>query len=59
MLVCVGGVGWGGGCGGLCVCVRVYALRTVSRDNILRFKYTFIIIIIIICEEMYTAEAGY
>ena len=32
----------------VCVCVRLYALRIVSRDNILRFKNTFIIIIITI-----------
>ena len=28
-----------------CVCVHVYALRIVSRDKILRFTNTFIIII--------------
>ena len=32
----------------VCVCVCVYALRIVSRDKILCFKNTFIIIIIII-----------
>ena len=31
-------------CVGAPVCVRVYALRTVSRDNILRFTNTLIII---------------
>ena len=30
----------------LFVCVRVYALRIVSRNKILHFKNTFIIIII-------------
>ena len=50
MLVCAGA------CVCVCVCVRacvraymrmcVYALRIVSRDNILRFKNIFIIIII-------------
>ena len=28
----------------MCVCVRVYVLKIVSRDNILHFKNTFIII---------------
>ena len=34
-------------CGCLCVCVCARALRIVFRDKILRFKNTFIIIIII------------
>ena len=29
-----------------CACVRVYALRTVPMDTIVRFTNTFIIIII-------------
>ena len=33
------------------VCVRVYALRIVSRDKIFHFKNTVIIIIIITCSE--------
>ena len=33
-------------CVSVCVSVHVYALRIVSRDKILRFKNTFIIIII-------------
>ena len=32
------------GCAGACVCVQVYALKIVSRDKILRFKNTLIII---------------
>ena len=42
---------WGGGGGGIVyiyrvpVCVHVYALSIVSRDKILRFKNTFIVII--------------
>ena len=34
-------------CAGACVCVCVYALRIVSREKMLRFKNTFIVIIII------------
>ena len=37
MLVCAGAC--------VCVCMRVYELRIVSRDKILRFKNTVIIII--------------
>ena len=39
MLVCAGA--------SVCVCVVVYVLRIVSRDKILHFKNTLIIIIII------------
>ena len=39
MLVCAGAFV----CVRVCVCVRVYALRIVSRDKILRFTNTFII----------------
>ena len=45
MLVCAGAsvcVGGGGG-----ACVRAHELRIISRGKILRFKNTFIIIIII------------
>ena len=33
----------------VCVCMHVYALRIVSRDKILRFKNTLIIIINMFC----------
>ena len=45
MLVCVGA----SVCVCVCVCVCARALRIVSRDTILRFKNTFIIIIIFYC----------
>ena len=41
----------------VCVCVCARTLRLVSRDKILHFKNTFIIIIIIYVHEMVRANA--
>ena len=43
-------------CVGACMCVLVYALRIVSRDKILHFTNTFIIIIIIIFIQMHNTN---
>ena len=42
----------------VCVCVHVYVLRMVSRDTILCFKNTFIIIVINYVMYDFNSELG-
>ena len=54
MFVCVGA----SVCVCVCVCVRAYVLRIVSRDKILRFKNTLIIIIITLYKQFHTKSSA-